>query len=265
MKLSEKSPVRQYRCSLVIVVLANTLADKSRDLQKANRQKDEFIMNLSHVLKTPLTVILGWIDLLRSNESAKIDLNKSLTPMKKNGKALLKLIEDLLDTSRIVLGKVAMDRTDCDLLQIVADCVESCQNAAENKKLTLEFESFLKFAPVKADPARLTQIFLNLLSNSLKFTPDCGVINVNISLNNKEFVVQFIDTGIGISPEFLPSVFERMRQEEQSSKKKYGGLGLGLAIAHSLLEMHRGSIHAASAGPGKGATFTVRLPVRHNS
>ncbi|MGG6267250.1 hybrid sensor histidine kinase/response regulator [Leptolyngbya sp. AN03gr2] len=229
--------------------------------EKANRIKDEFLAVLSHELRTPLNPILGWIRLLQTGRLDAARTTEALSTIERNAKLQVQLIDDLLDISRIIRGKLSLNREPTNVATVISAATETMRLAAEAKqiKLTLEFDRQDYF--VSGDAGRLQQVFWNLLSNAVKFTPEQGQVTIHLSQVKQQVQVQVIDTGKGISPEFLPYLFEYFRQEDGSITRKFGGLGLGLAIARQIVELHGGTITVESPGENQGATFTVRLPL----
>jgi signal transduction histidine kinase/CheY-like chemotaxis protein len=231
-----------------------------RSAQEANRAKDEFLANLSHELRTPMTAIIGWAHLLQLGDLDTEQVALGLRTIRQSGEAQAKLIDDLLDVSRIVTGKLQLNTADVRLADIARGAIAAIRPATDAKRQTLEVDIRAEDAMVLGDAARLQQVFWNLLSNAVKFTPAGGVVRVRLADRDAGNVVLAIeDSGEGIASEFLPLVFERFRQAATAIRGRTG-LGLGLAIAKELVEMHGGSITATSAGRGKGSTFTVILP-----
>ena len=230
-----------------------------RQAQEANRAKDEFLAALSHELRTPLNAILGWASILRARPEGQID--RGLDVIYRNAKVQTQLVEDLLDASRIVSGRMSIDLRDVPLRPIVEAAVETIVPQAVEKDI--EFKTTLPATDIviRGDAARLQQVFWNILSNAVKFTPRGGRIEVSTSTAPAEVAVHITDTGAGIRTEALPFIFDRFRQADSSSTRRYRGLGLGLTLSRQLTEMHGGRIGATSAGPGQGATFTVALPL----
>jgi signal transduction histidine kinase/CheY-like chemotaxis protein len=225
----------------------------------ANRLKDEFLATLSHELRTPLNAVLGWARLLRSARVEPATQSRALESIERNARAQARLIEDLLEVSRIVTGKLRLQVHDCDLAAIVDAAVEVIQPAAAAKRLHLTVEVLVRPALTSGDPDRLQQIVWNLLSNAVKFTANDGHISVRLERGDGyRLIVR--DTGPGIEPKFLPHLFEPFRQADGGASREHGGLGLGLAIAKQLVELHGGTISARSQGAGTGATFEVVLP-----
>jgi PAS domain S-box-containing protein len=226
--------------------------------EATSRLKDEFLAIVSHELRTPLTAILGWARLQRGRPEL---LPKAMTVIERNAEAQAKLIEEILETSRIVTGKVRLSRRLADLIDIVQAAADTIRPAAENKALHLEVSLDSGPIPIDCDPDRLQQVVLNLLVNAVKFTPDGGRVQVRIEREEERARVVVADTGRGISSTFLGHVFDLFRQAESSTTRQHGGLGLGLAITKQLVELHGGTVTAASKGLGEGATFVVTLPL----
>ena len=231
------------------------------DAQIATRAKDDFLAVLSHELRTPLQSILGWTQMLRERPYDPRMLQKGLATIDRSGKVQAQLIEDLLDVSRIVAGKLRLEHVRVDLVDVVATAVESARAAAEAKSIPIAVMTEDVVGEVLGDPDRLLQVVSNLLSNAVKFTPRGGQIGLRIEREGISARIVVEDSGVGISPEFLPHVFERFRQEESTTRRAHGGLGLGLAIVRHLVELHGGSVAAESPGALGGATFTVILPL----
>lgn len=231
------------------------------EAELANRAKDEFLSTLSHELRTPLTPILGWAGMLRRRSLDEATRARAYEVIERSARAQAQLVSDLLDVSRIVAGKLALDVVPVDLNDVVAAAAAVIQPAAAAKSIVVETRFDAALGPVAGDPDRLQQVFWNLLSNAVKFTPEGGRVGVRLDHVDREAVVVIEDTGEGIAPEFLPLIFDRFRQADATSTRRYGGLGLGLAIVRYLVDLHGGSVTASSAGRGQGATFTVRLPL----
>ncbi len=229
--------------------------------EAANRMKDEFLATLSHELRTPLNAMVGWIQLLQTRKFDENTTSKALETIDRNTKALQQLIEDILDVSRIITGKIRLDFSYIALQPVVESAIETVKSAADAKNIHLEFYAAPGINPVLGDPSRLQQVLWNLLSNAVKFTPKNGRVEVRLEVHNSRVQVSVKDSGQGISPDFLPYVFERFRQEDGTTTRTYGGLGLGLAIVRHLVELHGGTVKAESEGMGKGATFIVTLPI----
>jgi signal transduction histidine kinase len=236
------------------------LRDRTSDLSRANRMKDEFLATLSHELRTPLTSILAWAVMLRTGLSAE-RRGAALEAIERNARLQARLIEDLLDVSRIISGKFTMDSSEVPLRQIIEGAVDVVRPAAEAKRVRVHFHADRDAAHVMGDAARLQQAVWNLLSNAVKFTGEHGTVHVRLERGERHARVSVTDDGIGIPPEFLPYVFDRFRQADGSSARTHGGLGLGLAIVRHIVEMHGGSVNVESEGKGLGTTFTIELPL----
>ncbi|MDQ4120609.1 MAG: ATP-binding protein [Acidobacteriota bacterium] len=226
-----------------------------------NRMKDEFLSTISHELRTPLTSMLGWTKLIRSGKLDEKSIAQGLETIERNTLVQSRLIEDLLDISRIINGKIKLEAFPVKVRSLVETAVESIKPTASIKHIAIEFRSEIEDATVYADPRRIQQILWNLLSNAIKFTPRNGFVFVNLNATREAVEVSVTDNGIGISPEFLPHLFKHFRQQDASITRKHGGLGLGLSIARHLVELHGGQVKAQSAGEGKGSVFTFTLPL----
>jgi len=231
------------------------------EAESANRTKDEFLATLSHELRTPLNAILGWAQLLRMGAVEGEEATEGLLSIERNAKAQAQLVEDLLDVSRIISGKLRLNVKPVDLPAVIEAALASVRPAAEAKGIQIIPLMDSHAGPVAGDASRLQQVVWNLLSNAIKFTPKGGRVQVWLRGTGADVELGLSDTGIGINPEFLPHVFDRLRQADASSTRRHGGLGLGLAIVRHLVELHGGTVSAESPGEGKGATFTVRLPL----
>ncbi len=235
------------------------------EAEAANRNKDEFLATLSHELRTPLTAILGWSHLLRSKKLNHVDTLRALDTIERNAKSQSQLIDDLLDVSRIITGKLQIDQARLDVSKVVDAAIDAIRPAAEAKSIrfekSMEVGSFFVFG----DQNRLQQVFWNLLSNAVKFTPKDGTIKIFAAVDEVHIRIAIKDTGIGISPEFVPFIFDRFRQADGSTTREHGGLGLGLAIVRHLLDLHQGSVEVHSEGKDLGSTFTVLLPIAGES
>jgi PAS domain S-box-containing protein len=232
-----------------------------REAQEANRTKDEFLATVSHELRTPLTAVLGWARILRSGSIDDATSKRALETIERNANAQAQLVEDLLDVSRIITGKLRLDVQPVELKSVIDLAVEAVRPAAEAKGVRLQVRVDPLAGPINGDPDRLQQVIWNLLSNAVKFTPREGRVEVRLERVNSYMGITVSDTGMGIKPEFLPFVFERFRQADGTSTRQYGGLGIGLAIVRHLVELHGGRVRAASPGEGLGASFTVELPL----
>jgi PAS domain S-box-containing protein len=229
--------------------------------ETASRLKDEFLATLSHELRTPLNAILGWAQLLAMGNATAEDFDQGLDAIQRNARVQAQLIEDLLDMSRIISGKVRLDVQWTDLAGVVDAAVDSLRPAAEAKSIRIRKILDPQAGPVSGDPTRLQQVIWNLLSNAIKFTPKNGTVDVLLERVNSHLEITVHDTGIGIAPELLPFVFERFRQADSSTTRAHGGLGLGLSIVKNLVELHGGRVSVKSPGEGQGSTFVVALPV----
>jgi PAS domain S-box-containing protein len=231
------------------------------ELENANRVKDEFLATMSHELRTPLTSILGWSRLLDSNQLSDKDKDRAVKVIQRNAEAQSKLIEDLLDVSRIITGKLKIEIQPVSFADIADSVINSLRPAFDAKQLKVEATIDPAAGPVLGDPARLQQIVTNLLSNAIKFTPSGGQIKVGVERLNAHVRLTITDTGVGIAAEHLPYIFERFRQVDSSNVRAHGGLGLGLAIVDYLVRQQGGSVTAQSGGIGHGATFTAEFPL----
>jgi signal transduction histidine kinase/DNA-binding response OmpR family regulator len=231
------------------------------EAEAANRNKDEFLATLSHELRTPLTAILGWSHLLRSKKLDETDTDRAIDTIERNAKSQSELIDDLLDVSRIITGKLQIDRAAIDLANVIDAAYDAVRPAAEAKDIRFGLAIEPARSLVMGDQNRLQQVFWNLFSNAVKFTPRGGQVDVRSSVENGQVRISVADTGIGISEDFLPFIFDRFRQADGSTTREHGGLGLGLAIVRHLMDLHQGSIEVASDGKNRGSTFTIVLPM----
>jgi PAS domain S-box-containing protein len=232
-----------------------------RGAREADRLKDEFLAVLSHELRTPLNAIVGYARLLRGGILVGDKATRGLETLERNATALTQIVEDVLDISRIVSGKIRLDVQPVELALIAHNAIATVQPAADAKGIRLQTIIDPRVGPVSGDPDRLQQVLWNLLSNAVKFTPKKGRVQVRVERVNSHIEIVVSDTGVGIRPDFLPHVFERFRQADAGPTRQTAGLGLGLSIVRHIIEMHGGSVDVASDGEGKGATFRVRLPV----
>jgi hypothetical protein len=234
-----------------------------QEAERVSHLKDEFLATLSHELRTPLNAIFGWTQILRmSNCQDSRALSEGIEVIDRNVRVQAQLIEDLLDMSRIISGKIRLDMQTVDLPSAVAAAIESVRPTAEAKGVRLDQAIDPAAEPVNADPGRLQQVIWNLLTNAIKFTPKGGRTAVLVERIGSQMQISVSDTGEGIKPEFLPHLFERFSQADGSTRRKHGGLGLGLSIVRNIVELHGGRVHAESAGDGQGATFVFTLPTR---
>ena len=236
-------------------------ADLLEREQEANRLKDEFLATLSHELRTPLNAIVGWVHLLRTGQLPEEERRHAIDRIDRNAHAQAKLVQDLLDVSRITTGKLHLEIRDIDLAAVASSAVDACRPAADARQVSIVTQ-FASAFPTKGDPDRLQQVVWNLLSNAVRFTPAGGRVVVSITRTDGFDMLRVRDTGAGIDPQFVPYVFEPFRQADAASTRAHGGLGIGLTIVRRLTELHGGTVAVASDGPGLGATFTVTLPVR---
>ncbi len=241
--------------------LAISNAKSYDELETANRLKDEFLATLSHELRTPLNAVLGYARMLRSGTIRPERTAQALDVIERNAGSLAKMVEDVLDVSRIISGKARLDVKPTDIATVVRDAIATVTAAVDAKGLRIESAIDPHVGPVTADANRLQQVVWNLLSNAVKFTPKGGRVRISVAPGESHVDIVVTDTGIGIPRDFLPHIFERFRQAEGGTTRKHGGLGLGLAIARHIVEMHGGTLEAESEGAGKGATFRVRLPL----
>jgi signal transduction histidine kinase len=229
--------------------------------ERVNALKDEFLAIVSHELRSPLSAIAGWAHMLRRGASAE-DFETGLEVIEQSVRVQTKLIEDLLDISRITSGRLSLDLQALEPRVFIDAAVEAVRPAAEEKGIRISKVLDLSAGPVLGDAARLQQVMVNLLVNAVKFTPEHGWVEVGLHRAGVEAEIRVTDSGIGISPAFLPHVFDRFRQADASIHRRFGGLGLGLAIVKHLVELHGGSVSAQSQGEGSGATFALRLPLQ---
>jgi CheY-like chemotaxis protein len=229
--------------------------------EAANRLKDEFLATLSHELRSPLNAMLGWTRLLNSRKFDEATTTRALQTIERSAKSQAQLVEDLLDVSRIIQGKLRLNVRPVELVSVIEAAIETVRPAAQAKEISLQSVLDPSAGPVAGDFDRLQQVVWNLLSNAIKFTPKQGCTQVRLERVNSHVEIIITDTGKGIDSEFVPYVFERFRQADSSSTRVYSGLGLGLAIVRQLVELHGGTVRAESEGEGKGATFTVKLPL----
>ncbi|HEY0006248.1 MAG TPA: ATP-binding protein [Pyrinomonadaceae bacterium] len=251
--------------------LAENLADRAalaidnarlyQSVQEASRIKDEFLATLSHELRTPLTAILGWAIMLRTDSFDRETTMRALETIERNARAQTQIVEDVLDVSRIITGNLRLDIRPVEISSVIEASIETIRPTAEAKGIALKTLVDPAAETISADPARLQQVLWNLLSNAVKFTPSGGSVEVRVGRAGAQAMIEVSDTGEGISARFLPHVFDRFRQADGAITRRHGGLGLGLAIVRHLVELHGGTVRAASSGPGLGSTFTLTLPL----
>ncbi|ASD64083.1 PAS domain-containing hybrid sensor histidine kinase/response regulator [Bdellovibrio bacteriovorus] len=262
--LEQRVQERTQELALANKQLKEEAASRQRlyeQAQTANRLKDEFLATVSHELRTPLNVILGHSDILKDPATIPEEAQASINAIHRNAQIQVQIISDLLDVSRIISGRLQLHVKPIEIESVVEAAYESVQIAAKSKNIKVRVEGPERIKAVGGDPERLQQVLWNLLSNAIKFTPKGGNITVRLSNVESRVQIDIIDNGKGIDPDFLPYVFERFRQEDATTTRRYGGLGLGLAIVRHIVEGHGGTVSASSAGPNQGAKFTVTLPV----
>ena len=252
----------QVKARAVAERAADELRRSEEALRAANEAKDEFLATVSHELRTPLNAIVGWAHMLRKGQVPADGQDHALEVIARNAAAQTTLIEDLLDVSRAVEGRLPLKKTDVDLGQLLKVALDSLEPAARAQELTMVSRVSSNLGFVFADPGRLQQVILNLLSNAVKFTPPGGRITLLADAGTDVVTIRVSDTGAGIAPEMLARVFERFWQADKSTTRRYSGVGLGLTISRHLVELHGGTIEAASEGEGQGTTITVQLPRR---
>ena len=241
--------------------IEQALREANERLEAANQLKDQFLMTVSHELRTPLTAIHGWVRMLITGNVSDGRRTAALESIERNARIQTRLIDDLLDVSRVMGGKLQLEIRDVEAADVIHAAVGTMTPAADAKHIRLDSHIDPALPPIGADADRLQQIVWNLLSNAVKFTPAGGSVEVRAFREGADLVIQVTDSGDGISSAFLPHVFERFRQQDGGTKRTHGGLGLGLAIVRHLTELHGGAVSAESGGEGKGATFIVRLPL----
>lgn len=250
-----RSRTRQYEVRDLLVALRRARSEA----ESANRLKDEFLATLSHELRTPLNAILGWTSMLVRGQIDESRFPRVFQVLDRNAQSQAQLIADVLDVSRIITGKLHLQPSVVDVCDTIERAIDALRPAADAKHIALTQERSPDCL-VNGDPERLQQVFWNLLSNAVKFTPASGTVTVDVSRDADSVTVAVIDSGTGIDPEFVPFVFDRFRQADQTTSRSYGGLGLGLSIVKHLTELHGGTVTASSAGRGHGARFEVHLP-----
>jgi signal transduction histidine kinase/ActR/RegA family two-component response regulator len=243
---------------VVVAVRAQVLTEEA---ERASHLKDELLATVSHEIRTPLSAVLGWARMLESKQLSPERAERAIAAIGRNAHAIAHLIDDLLDTSRILDGAIRLALRPVDLAGVAEAALDAVRPLATTKNVHLVFDAASGARMISGDAERLQQIIWNLLSNAIKFTAEGGRVGVFIESSNDHMQIRVVDTGQGISPDLLPHVFERFRQAEDATTQRHSGLGLGLAIVRQLVELHGGTVHAASPGVGHGATFTVRLPM----
>lgn len=255
-EIAERRQAEEERAQLLVREQA-----ARAEAEQANRTKDEFLATLSHELRTPLSAILGWSHLVRTGKLDEPQMSRAIETIERNARSQSQLIDDLLDVSRIITGKLQIESQLVDLCSVIEAAVESVRPAFETKGILLETSVDTEACLVAGEANRLQQIFWNLLSNAIKFTPEKGRVHVAVKRVGARARVSVTDSGIGITPEFLPYIFDRFRQADGSTTRVHGGLGLGLSIVKHLVQLHNGAVEVASDGLNRGATFTVSLPL----
>ena len=233
-----------------------------RQADELNRLKDEFLATLSHELRTPLNAILGWARLLTDGRLKDDSVRRAIVAIERNANAQSKIVDDILDVARGIAGNLALEIAPLDLVDVAQRGVDAITPAASAKRIVIEVVAPVRPVAISGDAGRLAQVLGNLLSNAVKFTPEGGKVSVDVRESEGQAVLSIVDTGIGIPATFLPHVFDKFRQADGSFTRRYGGLGLGLAITRHLVELHGGTVEVRSEGKNKGATFIVRLPAR---
>jgi signal transduction histidine kinase len=235
-----------------------------RETEAASYMKDEFLMTVSHELRTPLNAIYGWVQMLSRDSLPAEQRSRAIAALHRNARAQARLIDDLLDVSGSITGKLRIDPRPTDVGEVALEAIDSLRAALEAKSLTFDVDIQQPLRPILADPDRLQQIIWNLLSNAIKFTPEAGRVGLRVeqSAATASVTITVTDSGAGINPELLPHVFDRFRQGDAGTQRRYGGLGLGLAIVQHLVELHGGTVTATSNGQGTGATFRIVLPAK---
>lgn len=242
--------------------LLTTADEQSRQAETANRVKDEFLATLSHELRTPLNAVLGWARLLAGGKLDSTQTARAVQAIERAGWAQSRVIEDLLDMSRIVAGKLEIAPRPVVVQRLVEGAVDSLRPAADAKHIAINVSLDATLEPAAVDPDRVQQIVFNLVSNAIKFTPSDGRVDVTLSADDRDLCLTVRDTGIGFTPDVAAHLFERFRQGDSSTTRRYGGLGLGLGIVRHVVELHGGTVSASSAGDNMGSAFVVRLPIR---
>lgn len=259
--LTARRAAEQTARELVREQAARALAESmTRRAEAANRIKDEFLATVSHELRTPLNAIVGWSAILRQRE-LEPSVAKAVEVIDRNAQAQVKIIEDILDVSRIITGKLRIDPKPTDLVSIVNQGIEVVRHSAFARQINLQFPQATHSCPLVGDPERLQQVVWNLLSNAIKFTNPGGSVQIDIRRNSDDVTLAVVDTGIGLDPDFVPLLFERFQQSDSSTTRRFGGLGLGLALVRHIAELHGGSVKASSRGRGHGTVIEVTFPL----
>jgi PAS domain S-box-containing protein len=254
-------PVRMTGVCMMVTRRKEAELARLAAAEESSRLKDEFLATLSHELRTPLNAIVGWVQMLQGGELPPARARQAVDVIGRNARLQAQLIEDILDVSRIITGKLEIDRMPVAVPQLIEGVVAGSAPAAQSRRITLEPHIDPDVPMIEGDPKRLSQVLNNVLSNALKFTPEGGRVELECRAHGNTLEITVRDTGAGISADFLPFVFDRFRQGDSRSTRTHGGLGLGLAIARHLVELHGGAIRAFSEGPGTGTTITIQLAV----
>ncbi len=256
LEITERKQAEEERAQLLV-----REQEARAEAEQANRTKDEFLATLSHELRTPLSAILGWSQLVRSGKLDETQTSRAFETIERNARSQSQLIDDLLDVSRIITGKLQIEPNPVNVCSVIESAIDAVRPTVEAKSITLETDLDANGCVVSGDANRIQQIFWNLFSNAVKFTPEGGSVRVEVARNKSSVRTTISDTGVGITPEFLPYIFDRFRQADGSTTRIHGGLGLGLSIVKHLVQLHRGKVEVTSAGKDKGASFTVTLPL----
>jgi PAS domain S-box-containing protein len=254
-------PVRMSGVCMMVTRRKEAELAKLAAAEEASRLKDDFLATLSHELRTPLNAILGWVQMLQTGELTAVRAKQAVDVIGRNARLQAQLIEDILDVSRIITGKLEIERAAVSVPQLLETVVSGIAPAADAKRIRVELHIAPELPPIEGDPKRLHQVLNNVLSNAVKFTPENGSVILACATAGRWLDIRVQDSGAGIAPEFLPFVFDRFRQADSRTTRTHGGLGLGLAIARHLIEQHGGEIKAHSAGENRGTTISIRLPV----
>ena len=263
----QQQPVPQRRLVLhgeLLQVLGDTILRenlRTRQLKTEMAAKDEFLAVLSHELRTPLTPILGWVRILKETEGSPAQRRKAADSIERNALLQIKLVDDLLDLNRVIRDKVPLDIGVHDLTELVRSALDTTSQISASKNIDIKYVGVSEPLAVEGDAGRLQQVLVNLLSNAVKFTPAGGNIRLTAERSSTTATVRIADTGEGISADFLPHVFEMFRQQEEGTRRRHSGLGIGLALVKRIVEMHGGRVDIASGGPGRGTEVTIRLPL----
>jgi PAS domain S-box-containing protein len=254
-------PVRMTGICMAVTRRKEAEFARLADAQEANELKDQFLATLSHELRTPLNAILGWIHMLERDVASPDRVRHAIDIIRRNATLQAQLIEDILDVSRIISGKLTIERQGLDIATLVETTLSGLLPTAALKRILVRQDIPDDLPSIDGDPRRLQQVLGNVISNAIKFTPDQGMLSVRCEVSGSRLVIDVEDSGVGIAPELLPYIFDRFRQGDSRSTRRHGGLGLGLAIARHLAELHGGDIAASSQGEGRGTTFRIRLPI----